>query len=63
LIKHTSYEEYRKKVGEGLGIDVVIPVVDTPLGLNGNTSKETYEKIQKAIKKRTINNIYEVYEV
>ncbi|MGV2967250.1 hypothetical protein [Paenibacillus sp. AGC30] len=60
-IKNTSYEEYMRNVSNGLGIDVAIPIegVDTSLGLNSSTTKETYERIQKAIEENTIRNISE----
>ncbi|MEC2872574.1 hypothetical protein ACIQHV_30785 [Bacillus bombysepticus] len=44
-IETTSYEEFKRQRENGLGIDVIIPI-----GLNNNTSKEDYERLQNYIK-------------
>ncbi|MFJ8369700.1 hypothetical protein ACIQ61_26110 [Bacillus cereus] len=51
-IETTSYEEFKRQRENGLGIDVTIPIegVPIPIGLNNNTSKEDYEKLQNYIK-------------
>ncbi|ATO29045.1 hypothetical protein RA13_14400 [Bacillus atrophaeus] len=61
-IVHTDYEEFKKRVQGGLNIDVTIPIKGVPLGqkLNGSTTKEEYQRIQKAINDGTVNNINQV---
>lgn len=60
-IENTSYEEYKEYRDDGLNISAQFPIEGVPVGisLDGETTKEDYEKLQSYFKKGMVESFSE----